>query len=93
MGPILLLLVVGMSLFAAVPLVAALIRERQRVQERMSGSVVPVNLVDNNNAVIVAEGHGHLVFANEKARHWFGMNGGEPDLEVMADQIQPADSF
>lgn len=93
MGPIILLFVLGLSLFIAVPLITALIRERQRTQERMSSAVVPVNLIDNNNAVVVAEGRGHLVFANDKARHWFGMNGGEPNLEIMAQQIKPSDTF
>src|SRR5207247_1286439 len=55
--------------------------------------VIPVNLVDNENAVVVAEGRGHLVFANQRAREWFGLNGGEPNLELMADEVQPPASF
>src|SRR5579859_6363372 len=93
MGPILLLLVVGLVLLVAVLLIAVLIQERRRVPERMGELVVPVNLTDNNNAVIVAEGRGHIVFVNEKARLWFGMNGGEPNLEVLAGQTHPTDSF
>jgi len=93
MGSILLLLSLGISLFIAVPVVASLIRERQRVRERLPDSMVPVNLTDNNNGVIVSEGRGHLVFINEKARAWFGMNGNDPNLETLAELVQPPESF
>ncbi len=93
MGPILVLLVLGIVLLAAVWIVAGLVRERRRIPQRLAEPVVAVNLTDNNNAVIVAEGHGHLVFANDKARSWFGMDGGEPNLELMAQRAQPAEPF
>ena len=56
MGPILLLFVVGIVLLMAVLLITALIQERRRVPERMGEPIVSVNLTDNNDAVIVAEG-------------------------------------
>jgi len=87
MGGALLLLVLGLSLTIAVPVIAALIRERQRIQDRMSNSTLPINLAENEDGVIVAEGRGHLVFINAQARQWFGMNGGEPSLEALADAI------
>src|SRR5215813_12006581 len=93
MGYILLPIIVGISLFAAVFWFARLRQERQRYIETPDESVVPINLVDNDDAVVVAEGRGHLVFANEKARTWFGIDGGEPNLELMADIVQPADTF
>src|SRR5579859_4934279 len=93
MGPILLILVVGFVILLAVVLTSLLVRERRRVPDRMDEPVVAVNLADNNNAVIVAEGRGHIVFVNDKARLWFGMNGGEPNLEVLAEQAHPADNF
>src|SRR5439155_2909901 len=68
-------------------------RQGQRYTEKLPESVVPVNLLDNENAVVVAEGRGHLVFANEMARDWFGLNGSEPNLELMADVVQPPDTF
>ncbi len=93
MGPILMLLVLGLAIFAAIPLAVALISDRQRSEESTVEAVVPVNLVDSSDAVLVAEGRGRLVFANQKARAWFGMNGDEPNLEAIAQQAQPAASF
>ncbi|MEP7284202.1 MAG: GAF domain-containing protein [Chloroflexota bacterium] len=92
-GPVLLAIVLGASVLVAVYFLARGRREDQRFVEKMPQAVVPVNLVDNDNAVIVAEGRGHLVFANGIARNWFEMNGGEPNLEMMADAVQPADAF
>ncbi|HRE46489.1 MAG TPA: GAF domain-containing protein [Aggregatilineales bacterium] len=67
--------------------------ERTQSSDKLSPSVVQVNLLDNDSAVIVAEKRGQLVFANPKARQWFTMDGEEPDLELMADVVQPADTF
>src|SRR5258708_22481739 len=92
-GLVLLLVVLGASVFFSVWLFTRSRREKERYVTTLPESIVPVNLMDNDNAVVVAEGHGHLVFANDKARNWFGMNGGEPNLELMADAVQPADAF
>src|SRR6266516_1871063 len=92
-GLVLLLLVLSVSALFAVWCLARWQREKQRYSEHLPPSVVPVNLIDNENAVVVAEGRGHLVFANQMARNWFGLNGGEPDLELLADEVQPAGAF
>jgi PAS domain S-box-containing protein len=46
-----------------------------------------------DDAVLVSREHGQLVFVNESARNWLGMNGDEPSLEHIAALAQPADSF
>jgi len=58
-----------------------------------SEPVFPVNLVDNDNAVLVAEGRGRLVYMNSHAQAWFGVNGDEPNLMTLANRVQPADTF
>jgi PAS domain S-box-containing protein len=50
-------------------------------------------LATSDDAVVVSREHGQVVFVNEKARHWLGMNGGEPTLEHIAALAQPADSL
>ena len=93
MGLPLLLVVLGISIFAAVYYLSRIRRDQKQFSQTLPESVIPVNLVDNENAVVVAEGRGHLVFANEIARDWFGLNGGEPNLELLADEVQPAGAF
>ncbi len=93
MGLVLLLIVVGLSVFATVYFVARARNESQRFVESLPDLVVPVNLLDNENAVVVSEGRGRLVFANPKARNWFDLNGSEPNLELLADAVQPSDTF
>ncbi|NJL93804.1 MAG: hypothetical protein HC915_08740 [Anaerolineae bacterium] len=66
---------------------------RNLVIEAEDKPIVPVNLVEGNEAVVVAEGRGHLVYINEKARNWFGMNGAEPNLTLMAQRVNPSDTF
>lgn len=93
MGLVLLGIVLALLLIGAVYWIARWRREAQRYVEALPESVVPINLLDNENAVVVAEGRGHLVFANQMARNWFGLNGGEPNLEVLAAEVQPAETF
>jgi len=55
--------------------------------------IVPVNLMDSNEAVIVAEARGRIVYANDQAREWFGIDGGTPNLMLMAQMVQPSDTL
>ncbi len=55
--------------------------------------VVPLNLMDSDEAVIVSEGRGRIAFANQSARDWFGMNGGVPNLNLMSQHVQPPDAL
>ena len=54
---------------------------------------VPVMLPPSDDAVIVAEGRGHIVFVNEAARHWFGLDGEAPHLAAIARLVRPIESL
>src|SRR5262245_61965150 len=47
----------------------------------------------NGEAVLIAREHGQLIFANDMARQWLGMDTGEPNLEMVAHLAYPADTF
>lgn len=74
-----------------------LVRQVQRGldagHEALARPVVPVSLPPSDDAMIVAEGRGHIVFANEPARRWFGLDGETPTLTVMARQVRPAETL
>jgi len=75
----------------------ALVRQTQqgfsRAQAAKARPVVPVNLADSDEAILMAEGRGRIVYANDAARRWFGLNGGAPNLTLIAQMIQPPDSL
>ncbi len=50
-------------------------------------------MASGDDAVLVSRDTGQLLYMNERAHHWLGMNGGEPSLEVVAAMAQPADNF
>lgn len=50
-------------------------------------------LAANDDAVMVSTEHGQVIYVNEPARRWFGMNGGDPNLEYIAQLAQPSESF
>ncbi len=54
---------------------------------------VSVNLASATDAVLVTAGYGKIAYANPQARQWFDLNGGDPDLELMAEAVHPADTF
>ena len=71
-------------------------RQRQQIghiPNADQAAVMNLPLATNDDAVIVSREHGQLVYVNERARNWLGMNGGDPNLEYIAGQIQPSDSF
>lgn len=70
-----------------------MLRSQRRKRPLMTKPILPLNLMDNESGVIVAEGRGHLVYMNERAREWFGLNGGEPNLAVLAGRAEPAEIF
>jgi PAS domain S-box-containing protein len=55
--------------------------------------VVPVAVLESQEAVLMVEGRGRLVYVNDKARQWFGMNGDEPNLTLLAGQVKPSDAL
>ena len=92
-GLVLLLFVLGFSVFGAVFMLARLRLERHAEAETLPETVVQVNLLDDDAAVIVAEGRGKLVYANPRAQAWFGLSGSEPNLEALVERVQPAETF
>ena len=56
-------------------------------------SAIDLPVASGDDAVLVSREHGQLVFVNENARKWLGMNGGDPSLEYIAAMAQPTDSF
>ncbi|NWF70527.1 MAG: GAF domain-containing protein [Chloroflexi bacterium] len=72
-------------------------RERRRLAPALDVEQAlqqPVPAAENpNEAVLIAREHGQIVFANDAARRWIGLNGSEPNLELIAEKAQPIDSF
>ncbi|MBI5957302.1 MAG: GAF domain-containing protein, partial [Chloroflexi bacterium] len=88
------LIITGLVFFAWL---YALVRQAQKGMEVESAApsrpVVPLNLMDSPEAVIVAEGRGRIVYINDATRQWFGLDGGTPNLTLMSQRIQPSDSL
>ncbi len=88
------LIVTGLVFFAWL---YALVRQTQRSSDteqlRSLRPVVPLNLRKSDEAVLVAGERGRIVYANETARRWFGLDGGQPDLSLMAHRVHPQDAL
>jgi hypothetical protein len=72
--------------------------QRQRlghvsVEQPVKPSALDLPMASSDDAILVSREHGQLVFVNDRARRWIGMNGGEPNLEVIAQLAQPTESF
>ncbi len=54
---------------------------------------LPVERRPADTAVLVAQPGGRVLFANDRARQFFGLNGEDPNLWRMAQRARPADTF
>lgn len=94
MGLGVILLIGGLVITAGLILWAL---QRQRLGYIPGEQVNPVSLdlpaASNDDAILVSSEHGQLIYVNDRARRWIGLNGGEPNLEFFAQQARPADSF
>ena len=92
MGLAIVLFIGGIIIFAWLYLWS---RQRQTLgnQPVMEQVLQDVPSASVHDAVLVSREHGQLIYVNERARNWLGMNGAMPNLEYIARQAQPADSF
>ncbi|HEX2908220.1 MAG TPA: GAF domain-containing protein, partial [Phototrophicaceae bacterium] len=72
--------------------------QRQRLGTIPADTVTPAGydglpMTSNDDAILVSREHGQLVYINDRARGWIGLNGGEPNLELIAQLAQPTESF
>ncbi len=72
------------------------LRQRQELGQQPAAEVLALEEVpaaSSDDAILVSREHGQLVYVNERARRWLGMNGTTPNLEIIAQVAQPPDSF
>ncbi len=71
------------------------LRQRQNLgtQPAMEQMLQEIPAASSEDAVLVSREHGQLIYINDRARRWLGMNGTLPNLEYVADLTQPADNF
>ncbi|NDJ77447.1 MAG: GAF domain-containing protein, partial [Chloroflexi bacterium] len=88
------LIITGLIFFAWLMVLVRQTQQGLRADDTpATRSIIPVNLVEADEAVVVAEARGRVVYANDLARDWFGVNGGTPNLHLMAQMVQPSDTL
>ena len=93
-GFALIFIVSGIGLMLGVYLLARQRADQVALQTRLSAQhPLPTNLVSVNDAVIVTEEGGRVIYANDAARAWFGLDGEEPNLWLMSQYVRPAETF
>ena len=86
--------VVGLALLGLMALALRWFRARgPRPAEHLPSPVTMAADVPPEAGVVVAERGGHVVFANDRARLFFGLNGELPSLGRLLRQAEPADSL
>ncbi|MBN2469694.1 MAG: GAF domain-containing protein, partial [Anaerolineae bacterium] len=83
------LIIAGVVLFAGVFVFQRFWRRAERAQAQRPP--VPVNLASTTDAIFLSSGFGRITFANAHAREWFGLDSGDPDLELLAELASPPD--
>lgn len=70
-----------------------LLNSRTRMRTHDPKRIVPINLLNNKDGIIIAEGRGHLVYINDRIREWFNLNGADANLSILVNRIHPPDLF
>src|SRR5258708_401924 len=85
-------IVVGLALLALMALAMRWFRARgPRPAEHLMSPVSMAGDAPPEAGVVVAERGGRVVFANKRARLFFGLNGELPSLGRLLRQTEPAD--
>lgn len=87
------LLVIGLLVVGVVLISARLANQRRQQMVDDAETVIPVNLASVNDAVVVAQLGGQMVFVNDLTRKWFNLDSGDPDLWVLAQRVDPPEAF
>src|SRR5258707_5778057 len=87
-------IVVGLALLAVIALGLRWFQARgPRPAEHLPSRVSMAGEAPPEAGVVVAERGGRVVFANERARLFFGLNGELPSLGRLLRQTEPADNL
>jgi len=87
------LLIVGLIIVGIVVLSARITSQRRQQTLGSDDPVIPVNLASVNDAVIVAQLGGQIIFVNDVTRNWFQLDSGDPDLWLLSNRVKPAEAF
>ncbi len=86
-------LIIGLVIITGVMISARVASQRRQQMIGSDDPVIPVNLASVSDGVIVSRVGGQVVFANDVTRLWFNLDGGEPDLWLLAQRVIPANAF
>ncbi len=63
-------------------------KERDKIPQK-----IPIHLPNHSDAYFLVKPGGVITYSNPTVRDMFGLNGEKPNLEVIAEDIQPNESF
>lgn len=90
----LVLAIAGVALFVALFLLARLRPDTRASQQQITEPPIALDLPANDDAVLLVQSGGRLLYANDKARRWFGLQAEDAlNLERLAQRTAPSDSF
>lgn len=83
----------GLGLLALVWFGLQMLAPRRPLVHLPSPVTLPVEPDPDTGVVVAQQPGGRVVFANERARKFFGLNGDTPNLEAMSRRVRPTDTF
>ncbi|HKZ56044.1 MAG TPA: GAF domain-containing protein [Anaerolineales bacterium] len=87
------LAVLGLGAVILVALASLAIIRRKPFHALAPPKSIALDLEPAENGVILTKAGGRVMYANERARQWFDLNGGEANLEQLARLARPTDLF
>ncbi len=87
------LLLSGLLCYALVSQLTGFVAKFTQKKSRQISPRIPIHLPNHYESYFLVESGGVITYSNSKVKEMFGLNGEKPNLELIASDIQPKESF
>lgn len=87
------LLLSGLLGYVLVSQLIGFVAKSTRKERNKFPPKIPIHLPNHSDAYFLVKPGGVITYSNPTVRDMFGLNGEKPNLEVIAEDIQPNESF
>ena len=87
------LILSGLIFYSLLPQLLTVVRQARRKEVFRGNLLLKLHLPNHYEAYFLVESGGRIIYSNPMVRELFGLNGKKANLELLASEIQPSESF
>jgi hypothetical protein len=87
------LILSGLIFYSLLPQLLTIVRRARRKEIFRGNPLLKLHLPNHREAYFLVESGGRIIYSNPMVRELFGLNGKKANLELLASEIRPSESF